>query len=111
MTRLAPMMEANRKGTFVGINELFTTAANYDAQIMGQRGLKHFIDLGCRGIYVTHLRELASAHEQVASLRAMLDENKRPTYRIQRGEAAENAGAEKQVEKYRLTYPQLKERL
>ena len=111
LTRLAPMMEANRKGTFVVINELFTTAANYDAQIMGQRVLKHFIDLGCRGIYVTHLRELASAHEQVASLRAMLDENKRPTYRIQRGEAAENAGAEKQVEKYRLTYPQLKERL
>ncbi len=111
LTRLAPMMEARRKGTFVVINELFTTAAHYDARIMGQKVLEHFIELGCMGIYVTHLKELASAHTQAVSLRATLDENKCPTYRIQRGEAAENASAEKLVEKHRLTYRQLKERL
>ncbi len=111
LTRLAPMMEARRKGTFVVINELFTTAANYDAQIMGRKVLGHFIELGCVGIYVTHLKELASAHTQTVSLRAMLDENRRPTYQIQRGEAAENASAENLVEKHRLTYRQLKERL
>ena len=111
LTRLARMMKAQQKGTFVVINELFTTAANYDAQIMGQKVLAHFIELGCMGIYVTHLKELASAHARVVSLRAMLDENKCPTYLIQRGEAAENASAEKLVEKHRLTYRQLKERL
>ena len=111
LTRLAPMMKARQKGTFVIINELFTTAANYDAQIMGQKVLAHFIELGCMGIYVTHLKELASAHTQAVSLRAMQDEDKCPTYIIQRGEAAENANAEKLVEKYRLTYRQLKERL
>jgi DNA mismatch repair ATPase MutS len=105
------MMEGRQKGTFVVINELFTTAANYDAQMMGRKVLEHFIELGCMGIYVTHLKELASAHPQAVSLRATLDENKRPTYQIQRGEAAENAGAEKLVEKYCLTYRQLKERL
>ena len=111
LTRLAPMMKARQKGTFVIINELFTTAANYDAQIMGQKVLAHFIELGCMGIYVTHLKELASSHTQAVSLRAMQDENKCPTYIIQRGEAGENANAEKLVEKYRLTYRQLKERL
>ncbi len=111
LTRLAPMMEGRQKGTFVVINELFTTAANYDAQMMGRKVLEHFIELGCMGIYVTHLKELASAHTQAVSLRAMLDENKCPTYQIRRGEAAENASAEKLVEKHRLTYRQLKERL
>ena len=72
---------------------------------------EHFIGLGCMGIYVTHLKELASAHPHAVSLRAMLDENKCPTYQIRRGEAAENASAEKLVEKHRLTYRQLKERL
>ncbi len=111
LVRLAPMMEENRQGTFVVINELFTTAANYDAKIMGQKVLKHFIGLGCMGIYVTHLTELASAHPQVVSLRAMADEDRRPTYKILRGEAADTASAEKLVEKYHLTYAQLKERL
>ena len=111
LTRLAPMMKVRQKGTFVIINELFTTAANYDAQIMGQKVLAHFIELGCMGIYVTHLKELASSHTQAVSLRAMQDENKCPTYIIQRGEAGENANAEQLVEKYRLTYRQLKERL
>ncbi len=73
LIRLAPMLDAQKKGSFVVINELFTTAANYDAQIMGQKVLAHFIGLGCRGIYVTHLKELASAHGQIVSLRAMLD--------------------------------------
>jgi DNA mismatch repair ATPase MutS len=50
LTRLAPMMYENKRGTFVVINELFTTAASYDALIMGKRGLKHFVELGCMGI-------------------------------------------------------------
>ncbi|MBO7515972.1 MAG: hypothetical protein J6T47_10155, partial [Lachnospiraceae bacterium] len=52
LVRLAPMMKINKKGSFVVINELFTTAANYDAQIMGKRVLEHFIAMDCMGIYV-----------------------------------------------------------
>ena len=111
LVRLAPMMEEQMQGTFVVINELFTTAASHDAQIMGQRVLAHFIGLGCMGIYVTHLKEIAAAHEGVASLHAALDADRQPTYKIRRGEAAETACAENQVNKYRLTYAQLKERL
>ncbi len=111
LTRLAPMMEAQRRGTFVIINELFTTAASYDALIMGRRVLEHFIGLGCMGIYVTHLRKLAQAHEQAVSLQAMTDEEKKPTYEIRRGLASDTAGADSLVNKYRLHYDQLKERL
>ena len=111
LTRLAPMMRDRKRGTFVVINELFTTAANYDAQIMGKRVLGHFIELGCMGIYVTHLKELADEASGVVSLRAMLDENGIQTFEIKRGAAEDIACAANQVNKYRLTYEQLKERL
>ncbi len=111
LTRLSPMMGENRKGTFVIINELFTTAANYDAQIMGKTVLSHFIDLGCMGIYVTHIAELSEGREGIVSLRAGFDENKTPTFKILRGAPDDSACAEKVVSKYRLSYDQLKERL
>lgn len=111
LVRLQPMMEDWRKGSFVVINELFTTAANYDAQIMGKRVLAHFLSLGCKGIYVTHLTELADESEGIVSLRAMLDEHGVQTFEIRRGSAEDTACAANQVNKYRLTYEQLKERL
>ncbi|MBO4415267.1 MAG: hypothetical protein J5824_04705 [Lachnospiraceae bacterium] len=111
LIRLAPMMSEYRKGTFVIINELFTTAASYDATIMGKKVLEHFIELDCMGIYVTHLKELADLEGGVVSLRAMLNDQRIQTFRIMRGEAVDIPCAENQVNKYRLTYEQLKERL
>ena len=111
LTRLAPMMEENKTGSFVVINELFTTAASYDAQIMGRKVLKHFIGLSCRGIYVTHLKGLADEQDSVVSLRAMLDKDNIQTFKITRGDDEGIACAENVVKKYRLTYEQLKERL
>lgn len=114
LTRLAPMMEAKfhtEAPCFVVINELFTTAANYDACIMGRRVLEHFIAAGCRGIYVTHLADLCQAHPQVVSLRALADEQGRRTFRIRRSTAESTAGADQLAEKHKLTYQQLKERL
>lgn len=111
LIRLAPMMEDHKSNTFVIINELFTTAASYDARIMGGKVLTHFIELGCRGIYVTHLKELTEIHPKVVSLRAMLNEERLQTFEIRRSAAEESACAANQVNKYRLTYEQLKERL
>ena len=111
LLRLAPMMEDTEENAFVIINELFTTAATYDAKIMGKKVLGHFIDQKCRGIYVTHLKELAEAHPKVVSLRAMLNEERLQSFLIARSEAEESACAANQVNKYRLTYEQLKERL
>ncbi len=111
LIRLAPMMDDRQKGTFVIINELFTTAASYDAVIMGKKVLEHFIGLGCTGIYVTHLKELADCHEGIVSMRAMLDDRRMQTFKIRRGDAEDTPSAENLVNKYRLTYEQLKERL
>ena len=110
LMRLQPMMGDEQAGAFVVINELFTTAANYDACIMGKKVLEYFIDKHCKGIYVTHLNELSKACPSVVSLRAAVDENLIPTYIIERNEAKELVGANRQVEKYGLTYRQIKER-
>ncbi len=111
LMRLKPMMDEKGTNAFVVINELFTTAANYDAIIMGQKVLQHFIGRNCRGIYVTHLKELTQAHEKVVSMRAMLDEQGRQSHKIARKEAEDSACAIIQVNKHHLTYEQLKERL
>ena len=111
LVRLAPMMDTAYTGAFVVINELFTTAANYDACIMGKRVLEHFLSQGCRGIYVTHLKELSDAHPRIVSLRAMLDERGVQNFRIERRAAQDSLSAVNLVNKHRLTYEQLKERL
>ena len=111
LTRLAPMMEERFEKAFVVINELFTTAADYDANIMGKNVLKRFIGAKCMGIYVTHLKELADADEAVQMIQATLDASRKQTFRIVNGAAPDIAYAQNQVEKHRLTYEQLKERL
>ena len=113
LTRLAPMMKEQAEGAFVIINELFTTAAHYDGCIMGKRVLTHFIEKGCMGIYVTHLKELGNSIEGVTALTAMLDgsrERKR-TYKISREKLGDVGYAEDIVNKYGLTYQELHRRL
>lgn len=114
LERLANIMAASLEEgafVFVVINELFTTAANYDAGIMGKRVLDHFLAKGSRGIYVTHLSELAGEDPRLVSLRAMLDENGMRTFRIDRSREDAPADAGSLVGKHGLTYGQLKERL
>lgn len=114
LERLANIMEASREKdvfVFVVINELFTTAANYDASIMGKRVLEHFLAQDSRGIYVTHLGELAGEDSRLVSLRALVDENGRRTFRVVKSREEAPADAGSLVGKHGLTYGQLKERL
>ena len=118
LDRLAPMMCAEYENAFVIINELFTTAANYDACIMGKRVLGHFIKQHCRGIYVTHLKELSEGNSSVVSLKALVEEHKENNrtkairkYKILRSPAEDMGYADDLVDKHGLSYGQLKERL
>ncbi|MBR5177300.1 MAG: hypothetical protein IKW90_00700 [Lachnospiraceae bacterium] len=111
LVRLSPMMKEYKDNAFVVINELFTTAANYDAIIMGQNVLKHFLDEGCHGIYVTHLRELCDIDERIVGLSAQLDENGKQNFKILKKAVDYEGCARNQVEKYELGYESLKERL
>lgn len=113
LVRLQPMMQAEYGNQFVILNELFTTAATYDAFVMGQRVLKHFLEQGCLGVYVTHIAELTKACEGLVSLVALADErdHRKRTFRIVRKEAEGIGYAGDIVEKHRLGYEELRGRL
>lgn len=113
LVRLEPMMKHSFENAFVIINELFTTAANYDACIMGKRVLKHFMDLKCHGVYVTHMKEL-SEEEHIVSLKALsnqCEENGKVhnirTYKIVRGDGETMGYVGDLVDKYQLSYQQI----
>lgn len=113
LVRLSPMMKEEYENSFVIINELFTTAATYDAFMMGKRVMDHFISKKCLGIYVTHIQELAKEENGVVSLSACVreDDPRKRTFRILRKEAEGTGYAYGIVEKYHLTYHELAERL
>ena len=112
LKRLKPMMESEHERCFIVINELFTTAASYDAYMMGRHVIKHFIEDDYYGIYVTHIQELAKESEQIASLVAgIADDGKTRTYKIERRPAEGVGHASTLVDKYRLNYEEIKERL
>ena len=111
LVRLAPMMGIAGEDTFIVINELFTTAANYDACIMGKRVLRHFIGKGCKGIYVTHLSELLDGTDKATGLCAQFDENMVQTFKIERRVMEYTNTATNQILKYNLTYDGIRERL
>lgn len=113
LVRLEPMMHEVNGNRFVILNELFTTAATYDAFVMGQRVIRHFADQGCLGVYVTHIAELSKAGEDVASLVALADEkdHKKRTFRIARKESEGVGYAGDIVDKHHLSYDELCKRL
>lgn len=112
LERMEPLMRQTEKPAFVILNELFTTAANYDARIMGKRVLEFFMEQGCRGVYVTHLEDLEQVSERIVPMKAAVDEEgHKRTYKIERGKMASFGYAKDIVEKHRLTYGQLKELL
>lgn len=113
LVRLQPMMQEEYGNRFVILNELFTTAATYDAFIMGKRVLEHFSGQGCLGVYVTHIAELADACPGTVSLTALADEHdhRKRTFRIVRREAEGTGYAGDIVEKHRLGYEALCARL
>lgn len=159
LVRLEPMMHKKEGGSFIILNELFTTAATLDAYIMGKRVMEHFMAQECFGIYVTHIQELAAgkdvpekpvlpkepegmegpaadraqesiggcvrdeeadgvkkpayAARKIVSMAACVDEKDAHirTYRIVRRSPEGVGYAYGLVEKYHLTYPELKERL
>ena len=113
INRLAPMVKSEKKHMFVILNELFTTATTYDATIMGKRIVEHFLKMGCYGIYVTHIQELAEEKEGVISLSAQVEEGeeKKRTYRILLMEAQGDGYSESLVKEFFLRYEDLIRRL
>lgn len=115
LMRLKPMMKFYGKGSFVILNELFTTATTYDAQIMAQKVMTHFIENESLGIYVTHIQELADETEEnrIQSMVAQVDE-KDPsvrTFKILPRKAEGFGYSDSIVKKYELDFEHVAEKI
>ena len=96
-------------GSFVILNELFTTAATWDAGIMGQKVLDYFMSHDCYGIYVTHIQSLAKERGGLVSLVAELaDDHHTRSFKITRKPASEAEYEDSLITKYNMTVNQMK---
>lgn len=111
LVRLAGMLEGRKKHSFVIINELFTSAATYDALHMGREIMQYFLDDDCYGIYVTHIDKLAEENDHIVSMTASIQGQKVRTYKVERNKAEGKGYVESIVEKYGLTYDEIIRRL
>lgn len=113
LSRLKPMLLQEKTRGFVILNELFTTATTYDAEIMGQRIMKRFLEREFCGIYVTHFQKLAEGDDRIVSLVAQVEDedNKKRTYRIKRDKARGIAYAQTFAERYRLSREEIRKRI
>lgn len=113
LIRLKKMMDGSTRNSFIIINEIFTSATSYDAYIMGKRVLDFFMDKDCIGLYVTHIYELTKDDSRIGSLVATLlsEESQIRTFKIERREAEGKGYANTIVEKYNMTYEEIKERI
>lgn len=115
LQRLKPMMHLYAKDSFVILNELFTTATTYDAQIMAQKVMAHFIQNHCLGVYVTHIQELADEEENpgIQSMVAQIDEEDSSvrTFKIIPMAAKGLGYSDSIVKKYGLDFEQVTKRM
>ena len=94
------------------MNESFASTTLRDATFIGERILAQMTELGLLGVYVTFVDELATSSPACVSMVGTVnpDDPAERTYKIVRKPADGLAYAAAIARKYRLTYPQLKER-
>ena len=113
LVRLKPIMTEATESSLIIINELFASTTSYDAYTMGKKVLEHLIMKDCVCLYVTHIYELNNISPKTVSLVAAVhsEHDGKRTYKILRKPADGCAYANSIVEKYNLTYSEIKERI
>ncbi len=113
LVRLRAMQSKMTDSSLVIMNELFASTTSQDAYQMGKKILEGLLALDCIGLYVTHIYELSSFSEKLVSLVAEVTQQKGllRTYRMIRKAASAEVYANSIVDRYRLSYQQIKERL
>jgi len=113
LARIRDQLAAATGRSLFVMNESFASTTLRDAAFIGERVLDTLTALGLLGVYVTFIDELASATPACVSMVATVDPDDpaKRTYKVVRRPADGLAYAAAIARKYRLSYPQLKERL
>jgi len=113
LVRIREIFSRATGSSIIIINEILASTTLRDAQSIGKKIIEKIVQLNALCVFVTFLSELSSFNENTVSMVSnVVPENPAVrTYRIVRKKADGRAHAISIVEKHRLTYEALKERV
>lgn len=110
LLRLRPILYQAGADSLVLLNELFSSTTAQDALEMADQTLTRLTEAGARVLCVTHIQGLAP--KRMVSMAPQIDPvSHERLYRIVRAPAETHAYADEIARKYRLTHPEIKERI
>ena len=113
LVRVHEILESATSNSVVVMNESFNSTSLSDALFVGTEVMRQILDLGCLGVYVTFVDEIASLGEATVSLVSQIVPGNpaERTFKVIRRAADGRAYAWAIAEKYGLSYERLMKRI